>query len=537
MTNEMIEKPVIEKPSEDIGGEKKGVSKKENLKQRAYLNTVSSMVDYTANRLTGLFVNPFVIAGLGTSLFGIWQMLGQFTGYVNIADTRSSQVLKWTVAQKKDVATVEELRKDAGAAFVVMLLVMPVILIAGSFIAWYAPYITHAEKAHFSLIRITCSLLIFSVLIFKFFELFEAVLRGMNLTFKRMGVRAVIVIIGGGLKVLAITSGYGLIGLAVVQLFDSLLIGISYYIVVKRNVAWFGFAKPNRSNIFRFGKLSAWYLADAGANMVNTNSDKILLGIIAGPVTVAYYTLTKFIPAALQGLINRLILGIMPGIGKLLGLKEYDKVNRVRKKINSISLLLTTAFGVTVIIFNQPFLNAWVGSEHFAGHTANALIMLVTIQDTFVKNDACIISATLDIKKKVFLTLISGVLFAGFGVVLVSKMGIAGLCLSLMISRLFLFIGQRRILAAIMNTGTRTVFNINYRPFITAISMLGFAVWLATKTGSVGIYQVILFAPAVFAAALPMFYFSGLSKTERMELQQIITSIKFFKSDAGFSKN
>src|SRR5439155_27151921 len=98
----MIEKPIIKKPHEDIDGKKNGEVSRENLKQRAYLITISSILDYTANRLTGLFVNPIVVAGLGTSLFGIWQMLGQFTGYVNIVDTRSSQVLKWTVAQKKD---------------------------------------------------------------------------------------------------------------------------------------------------------------------------------------------------------------------------------------------------------------------------------------------------------------------------------------------------------------------------------------------------------------------------------------------------
>jgi O-antigen/teichoic acid export membrane protein len=532
----MIEKPIIEKPSEDLSGEKNRLTKRENLKQRAYLNTLSSLMDYTANRLTGLLVNPFIIAGLGTSLFGIWQMLGQFTGYVNIADTRSAQVLKWTVAQKKDIATGAELRREAGAAFVVMLLVMPVVLIAGSIIAWYAPYITHAEKAHYTIIRITCSLLIFSVVVFKVFELFEAILRGMNLTFKRMGFRAGIVILGGGLKILALTLGYGLAGLAVVQLFDTLLIGLSFYIVVKRNVEWFGFSKPDRSAIFRFGKLSLWYLADAGANMVNSNSDKLILGVITGPVTVAYYTLTKFIPAAFQGLINRVILGIMPGIGKLLGLKEYDKVNDVRKNINNISWLLTTAFGVTIIIFNQSFLNNWVGKEHFAGHTVNALIMMMTIQDTFVKNDACIISATLDIKRKVFLTLISAALFGGFAIMLVSKMGIAGLCLSLMISRLFLLIGQRRILAATMKTQTATFF-INYRPIVTALLMLGMAAWLATKTGSLGIYQLIVFAPITFALCLPLFYLLGWSRADRLALRQIMNSIKFFKSDTAFSKN
>ncbi|OQP52896.1 hypothetical protein A4H97_24400 [Niastella yeongjuensis] len=516
---------------------KKSEGKKENLKQRAYLNTLSSMLDYIANRLTGFFVNPFIVAGLGTSLFGIWQMLGQLTGYINITDTRASQVLKWTVAQKKDVATVDELRSEAGAAFTVLLLVMPVLLIGGSIISWYAPIITHADKAHYTLIRVTCSILAFSIIVFKAFELFEAILRGMNLSFKRMGLRAGIVIIGGGLKVLAITMGYGLAALAAIQLFDNLLIGISFYIVVKRSVPWFGIKRPTRANILRFGKLSAWYLADAGANVVNNNSDKLLLGIITSPVTVTYYTLTKFIPMALQGIINRLILGIMPGVGKLLGLKEYEKINSVRKKINSVTLLLTTAFGATVIMFNHTFLKVWVGKEHFAGQLANVMIMITIMQDTFVKNDACIINATLDIKKKVFLTLISGALFAGFGILLASKLGIVGLCMALIISRLFLFIGQRKILAGIMQSAAKAEFITNYRPFVTSFVLLGMAVWLATFTGVVTLYQLMLLAPTVFLTTLGTFYFLGLSKTERQELRHTITSIKFLKSEKSFSKN
>ncbi len=527
----MLTEPLINKPAAGIA------PRQENLKQRAYLNTLSSMLDYIANRLTGLFVNPFIVAGLGTSLFGIWQMLGQLTGYINIADTRASQVLKWTVAQKKDVATVDELQSEAGAAFLVLLIVMPVLLIGGSIISWYAPVITHAHIAQYTLIRVTCAILVFSLIVFKVFELFEAVLRGMNLSFKRMGLRAGIVIIGGGLKVLAITLGYGLAALAAVQLFDSLLIGISFYIVVKRNIPWFGIKKPTRANVLRFGKLSAWYLADAGANVVNNNSDKLLLGIITGPVTVTYYTLTKFIPMALQGIINRLILGIMPGVGKLLGLKEYEKINSVRKKIHSVTLLLTTAFGVTVILFNHSFLKIWVGKEHFAGQLANVMIMITIMQDTFVKNDACIISATLDIKKKVFLTLISGVLFAGFGILLAYKFGIVGLCLALIISRLFLFIGQRKILAGIMQSTTRVESIINYRSFITSFVLLGTAAWLATLTGVVKFYQLALLAPAVFFTAFSVFYFFGLSKKERQELRQTVTSIKFLKSDKAFSKN
>jgi hypothetical protein len=188
-------------------------------------------------------------------------------------------------------------------------------------------------------------------------------------------------------------------------------------------------------------------------------------------------------------------------------------------------------------MFNHSFLKVWVGKEHFAGQLANVMIVITIIQDTFVKNDACIISATLDIKKKVFLTLISGALFAGFGILLTFKMGITGLCLALIISRLFLFIGQRKILAGIMQSAAKGESIINYRSLITSFILLGTAVWLATLTGVVTFYQLALLAPAVFLTALGIFYFFGLSKIERQELRQTVTAIKFLKSDKAFSKN
>ena len=80
-------------------------AKKENHKQRAYLNSVTSILDYAGLQITGFIVSPFIVGGLGNSLYGIYQVLNQMTGYANMADTRASQVLKWTIAQKREVAS------------------------------------------------------------------------------------------------------------------------------------------------------------------------------------------------------------------------------------------------------------------------------------------------------------------------------------------------------------------------------------------------------------------------------------------------
>src|SRR5687767_11771090 len=114
MTNEIA---IESSPQKIVGEEKKG--KKENLKQRAYLNSLSSIIDFVGIQITGIIVSPFLVSGLGSSMYGIWKMLGQMTGYAGLADTRATQVLKWTVAKKKDVAGDEELRSDLTSAFVV----------------------------------------------------------------------------------------------------------------------------------------------------------------------------------------------------------------------------------------------------------------------------------------------------------------------------------------------------------------------------------------------------------------------------------
>lgn len=525
----MIKEAVINTP-ETTKTKKHKAEEKGNLKQRGYLNILTSIIDYAGGQITGLIVSPFIVNGLGSAMYGIWQMLGQMTGYAKMADTRATQVLKWTVAKKQDTADVEELRSDISSALVVTAFILPLVLIGGGIISWYAPIIAKADPAYYNLIRITSSLLIFSLVISKVFDLFESVIRGLNLSYKRMGLRTVIIMGGGALKVLAITQGFGLIGLSVVHVIVSLVMGLSYYVVVKKHVPWFGFGKTNLKKVLGFSKLSGWYMANTASDTLLSNSDKILLGFIAGPVLVSYYALTTFIPLAIQGLISRVIIGIVPGIGKLFGLKEYAKINKVWGNLNDFVFLLTTSCGVGIILFNQSFLRFWVGEEHFAGHLANALIMLMVIQDTFIKLDSFIISATLDLKKRVYLSLMASVVFIGLGFILVNNFGIAGLCLSIICGKFLLFIGQRSIIRKKVKSYSIAPLYKRLQPLLVSMMMLGGAWYLSTFIEPMGFLKLLSLAPIVFVVSFFIFYVLGLQKEKREELRQIVTSIKFFKS-------
>ena len=52
------------------------------LTQRASLNVIASLLDYGAKVAVGFLVIPIVVAGLGSSLYGVWEMLARLTGYL-----------------------------------------------------------------------------------------------------------------------------------------------------------------------------------------------------------------------------------------------------------------------------------------------------------------------------------------------------------------------------------------------------------------------------------------------------------------------
>jgi O-antigen/teichoic acid export membrane protein len=416
------------------------------------------------------------------------------------------------------------------SALVVTAIILPLVLLAGAVISWYAPYVANADPAYYSLIRITCSLLILSLAIARVFDLFEAVLRGMNLGYKRMGFRAGIVMCGGALKVFVITSGYGIIGLSAVQILITIITGLTFYFIVKKHVGWFGFGKTNFKNVVSFGKLSGWNMANTTTDTLLSNTDKVLLGFVAGPVMVSTYALTIFLPLAIQGMITRVIIGVMPGMGKLIGLQEYEKINRVRGNINDFIFLLTTASGVTIILFNHSFLNIWVGEGHYAGNLVNALVMLMLIQDTFIKHDGYLITATLNLKKKVYLTCISALVFLVSGYILINQLGMIGLCISLTGGKFLLFVGQRKFLKTTIQQRMVPFFK-GMRPIVVSFSMLVIAYILSTFITPVSFVKLLEFAPLTFVGSFLLFYVTGLKKESRAAMVKIASSVKYFKSN------
>ena len=74
----------------------------DSLTKKAFLNALASALDYFAKIVVTLFITPFMLSGLGSFYYGVWQMMVKFVGYMSPASGRPTQALKFILAKEQN---------------------------------------------------------------------------------------------------------------------------------------------------------------------------------------------------------------------------------------------------------------------------------------------------------------------------------------------------------------------------------------------------------------------------------------------------
>jgi O-antigen/teichoic acid export membrane protein len=482
------------------------------LTHKAYLNAFATLLDHTVKGAVMTVVTPLLVGSLGGPVYGVWQVIAKLVTYMQAADGRPTQALKWVIANRREVDDDEAKRKHVGSAFGVWLLFLPVMLLMGAGLVWAAPHVAGVAPEMRSTVRAATALLVVGFLLGQLVLLPEAVLRGMNLGYKRMGLQAGLSVVGGALSVGALYAGGGLKGLAAAEVALVALTGVLFVVVVRRYVPWFGLARPSFREVRSFLKLSVWYFAWTFVHRFILASDVVILAALASASAVADYTLTGFAAVTLLGFVTTAIGAATPGLGGVVGLKQFERAAALRAEMMTLSWLLLAVAGSTIIAWNRSFVHLWVGAEHYAGFWPNLLAVLMTVQLIFIRNDSYVIDLTLHLREKVLTGAASAVVSVGLAAALTPRYGIAGLCLGM--TRV------PRLSGALRPAATMAL-------MFAAAALLGRAVlagswpaWLAC----VG---------ATFAAALLVALFVGLRADARRALFKRLTLLRSLPAARG----
>lgn len=498
----------------------------DSLTQKASLNVLAAALDYGARLLVGFMITPLMVSGLGDYYFGAWQILGRAVGYLSPASGRANQTLKLTLANRQSSRDFSEKQRYVGSALAVWIIFFPFLAMIGGLISWFIPSLLKATEVYTWPIRWASGLLVAGLIISSLAEIPKSVLQGENLGYKRMGLSAVFVLIGGGLTWLFLYMGAGLIGVSAAALTTHMLTGILFLMVARKHVPWFGIAKPSLADSRDFLSLSGWLIVWHLCMKVMLASDVVLLGIFSSVGLVSSYTLTKYVPEILLSLIAMVVFGISPGLGRIIGSGDLSKAAALRGEIMSLSWLAFTTVGSTVLIWNWAFIGLWVGAGYYTGTLSMLLIVIVVIQFVLIRNDANVIDLTLSLPRKVLIGAFSAVLSVVIAGVLISRfdMGIIGLCIGLIAGRAILSVGYPLMVGRLLKISFSSQLRSVLRPAIVSILLLS----CASKAGSIlctanyhlasGWPGFVCCAGITFALLLIVCFFGGLPTVKRFQI-------------------
>ena len=410
------------------------------LTKKALLNALASALDYSANIIVGFLVTPIMVIGLGDYYYGAWQILLDMVGYISPASGRAPQALKFTLAKEQYSTDYDQKRSFVGSTLVVFALFLPVVSVLGGLLTWFVPYWIKTPATYFWNVRIACALLVANLIMTTLVAVPRSVLEGENLGYKRMGLSASLVIVGGGLTWLALYFKAGIIGVAGAALLASIISGLFFLSVVRTYAPWFGVARPSKQAVREFLGLSWWFLAWNMIMNLMMASDVVVLGLLNSVESVTRYTLSKYAPETSISIIAIMVFGILPGLGGIIGSGDLERASKVRGEIMSLTWLVVTVLGTGVLLLNRTFIGLWVGAKQFVGPFPDLLIVIVVLQFVLIRTDANVIDLTLNLNRKVILGSISVALslICASSFIYFFKMGIVGVCLGIMLGRLIL---------------------------------------------------------------------------------------------------
>jgi O-antigen/teichoic acid export membrane protein len=259
-------------------------------------------------------------------------------------------------------------------------------------------------------------------------------------------------------------------------------------------------------------------------------SDIIILGFVASSAAVTTYTLTGFAGVTLMSLATTVLGAVTPGLGGVIGLKQFEKAAALRAEMLTANWLLLTALGSTILLWNRSFVSLWVGAEHYAGFWANLLIVVMIVQFMFIRNDAFVIDLTLELREKVIVGAIAAVLSVALSIALIPSLGIAGLCLGMIGGRLVLSVSYPLILKRKLGATGRARLRELVRPGLTMGFMFAAACYLS-RTLLVESWPLWLLCASVsFSFALGFALIAGLDGNKRRSLLRRLTMLRTLRA-------
>jgi len=339
---------------------------------RVFKNIASSWFILVVNILVSFFLAPFVVNSLGNIWYGIWAIVSQFTGYLYLLDfgVRES-VIRYT-SKYVPLAQSQKLNRVITTAFILytpifFLCVLISFIAAWGFPTWFGIDPEQSDTARFVVILVGLTIAQTFV-----FNVFTGIIQGLHRFDVTNLFGVAMTLLRAALVVGALSIGYGIIALSLIQLLLALLTGLfsafAALLFLKRanmkfelvRLTWRRFVTLSR----RVAGYSLYVFINNIGQKISLVSDAIIIGIFMPVAFVTYYAIAGSLIGYLRNLVTATAQVFNPLTSHYSSLRDHAQVQQVLVRGSRLTILISLPVIASYMILGREFIGLWMGAEY-----------------------------------------------------------------------------------------------------------------------------------------------------------------------------
>lgn len=334
------------------------------------------------NIIIGLFFTPFLIQKIGDSQYGIFSLAHSLISLVTLLDLGFGQTIVRYISKARTTGDIEEEYRLNGFFLKIYIAIACVALVIGFCIVLIYPNMAKKSIAleDINLFRIVFSILLINVAISFPMSVFSATLTAYEeFTFLK-AVNLIATILKYLSMFLILEIGYRLIGITIISFITSMCIqGLNMFYSISKLKMRFDFSKIKTSIKRDVIHFSFFIFLNLIIDFLYSNTDKLILGVVAGTVSVSVYSIGIYFTTYFTELSTAMSGVFMPKIMRLYQDSDMKGISDLFNKVGRLQMALLFLVLGGYICFGKEFINLWVGTTYRDSYYIGLIIMLPSL--------------------------------------------------------------------------------------------------------------------------------------------------------------
>lgn len=395
-------------------------------------NSVSNVFFTLLIGIIGLIKVKVFVNGLNNDIYSLNQLFYQIFSYIVITDIGFGLILNKQLYNAFAVDDYEKINKIYSTSKRFYNIVGLIMMIIALILSFFVRFLTKANISPLYM-QIIFIIFIFRNVVDYFFVAPRYVLEADQKIYKVNHYVKSIKIIESIVEIILVLLGVDYFFVIIPGIFITIVIDIFVNNKIYKMYPWL---KSDKTFNFKYLKGTKDVIWRKIAGLLNSNTDIILISAFINPISVIIYTSYVYITKFITDTVYMISSSLTPSFANIAFKEKSDKMYGVFTELNILFLFIASFVFIMLYGFLNSLITFWVGGEYLVNNFVLFLFCFSAFQVIAEKPLAIFINGVGLFKETKVSTIMEAVLNLIISLLLIGKIGIAGVLLGTIISKL-----------------------------------------------------------------------------------------------------